>query len=305
MSNLRHKLWLAHAALFLVALIYGLSYTFAQIVMHDGRLGPRAFVAVRVMTAWTLFLLINAAFYRRWLPDRGDFLRFFIAGLAGTVFNMTFFMEGLSRTSAIHASLIMTATPVIILLLSAWWLRVRVRPWQVVGILMAGVGVVGLILASRGLPGEGNWLGDLMILINAASYGVYLVVITPMMRKYPTPLVIFWVFTVGLCFVVPVGWPQLRHASPAGFTPMVWLSLAVVTLGTTFLAYLLNAWALNRVPPYVVGVYVYMQPLIAAVSAILLGRDALTPLKAVLGIMIILGVVLTNMRRFPGRSSDG
>ncbi len=289
---------LAHGALFLVAFIYGISYVFAQIVL-DGYLAPRALVALRLLTAWTLFALINAAFYRRWLPERADIPRFIAAGLTGTVINMTFFMEGLSRTSAIHASLIMTTTPVIILILSAVWLHSKIRPWQVVGVLMAGVGVVGLILAGRGLPGEGHWLGDLMILINAVSYGTYLILITPMMRKYPTPLVIFWVFSVGLAVMLPLGGPQLMQARPDTFTPMVWTSLAVITLGTTFLAYLLNAWALNIVPPYVVGVYVYMQPLIATLSAVFLGRDTLTLLKVFLGILIIMGVILTNMRRSP------
>ncbi len=300
----RRKRWAAHAALLLVALTYGISYTFAQIVL-SGYVPARAFVAIRVGGAWILFLGVNALFFRRWVPERQDWPRFVAAGLTGAVINMTLFLEGLSRTSAIHASLIMTTTPVIILILSAVWLRTRVTWRQVVGIIVAGAGVVGLILASKGLPGEGDWVGDLMVLINATSYAVYLIVITPMMKKYPAPLVIFWVFGAALPWVLALGWPQWPQIRWAAFTPLVWGALATVVLGTTFLAYLLNAWALRYVAPYVVGVYVYLQPVVATFSAVALGKDTLSGIKVVLGMVIIGGVILTNWPTRPPLSAAG
>ena len=108
-------------------------------------------------------------------------------------------------------------------------------------------------------------LGDTLILINALSYGIYLVVAKPLMKKYRPLTVVTWVFIIGAVFVIPVGWDQTTQILWSDLTPSHIRSIAYVIVGTTFLAYLLNIIALNLVAPVVVSIYIYLQPLLVLV----------------------------------------
>ena len=76
----------------------------------------------------------------------------------------------------------------------------------------------------------------------------------------------------------------------------IWAAVAYVIVGTTFLTYLSNSYALSRVPASTVGIYVYLQPLIAAVIALSLGQETLTGVKAVAGALIFAGVWLVSRK---------
>jgi len=70
--------------------------------------------------------------------------------------------------------------------------------------------------------------------------------------------------------------------------------VAFVVLGTTYFAYLLNNYALQKVSSSVVSIYIYLQPLLAAGIAIILGKDELDAVKIVSAILIFFGVYLVS-----------
>ena len=115
-------------------------------------------------------------------------------------------------------------------------------------------------------------LGDLFILINATSYGIFLVLAKPLMRKYSAVTVMAWSFLFGLIMVLPFGFGELRAVDWAMLTAPVIASMAFVVVMVTFVAYLMNTWALGKVSASVVGTYIYMQPVLAAVSTWLFMR---------------------------------
>ncbi len=78
------------------------------------------------------------------------------------------------------------------------------------------------------------------------------------------------------------------------FPAHIWMAFAYVLIFTTFLAYLLNAMALRSVNASVVGMYVYLQPLLASIVAIALSKDELNLAKVVAGLLIYLGVYLVS-----------
>jgi drug/metabolite transporter (DMT)-like permease len=67
-----------------------------------------------------------------------------------------------------------------------------------------------------------------------------------------------------------------------------------VVIGTTFLAYLLNIYALKKVNPSVVSIYLYLQPIIATIVSISLGADSLTTVKIVATVFIFTSVYLVS-----------
>lgn len=290
-----NKVFLAHAALFTVGLIYGGNYIIAKDVMNGGYLAPLGFILLRILTGSLLFTFIHQFWVKERIKCRKDWFRLAGCGLLGVTLNQAFFFSGLELTTPINASLIMTTTPVLVLVASALILQEPITGRKIMGILLGGTGAILLIAYGRQVSlAQESLLGDLMVFLNASFYGIYLVLVKPLMRKYHTITVVKWVFLFGLLFILPVGWPQLREATFHQFSPLVWLSIGYVLICTTVLAYLFNAYALSIVNPSLVSVYIYLQPFFAALFSILLQKDELTPIKWVAAALIFTGVFLVS-----------
>ncbi|MCH2083759.1 MAG: DMT family transporter [Saprospiraceae bacterium] len=284
----------AHLSLFAVALIYGANYSIAKIVLDDHYLQPISFITLRICAAAILFTL----FHQIWIKEkveRKDFPLLILCSLFGAVFNQLFFFLGLKETSPINASLIMTTTPILILIISAILIREKVTWSKVVGIILGGIGATIIISAGKEVSFTSNQaLGNLYIFVNASSYGIYLVLIKRLMDRYHPITLIRWIFTIGAIIILPFGIPYLNNTEWHTFSPLVIGSVIYVLLFTTFFTYLLNGLALRELPASIVGIYIYLQPLIATIIALIIGNDQLNALKILAGILIFTGVFLVS-----------
>jgi drug/metabolite transporter (DMT)-like permease len=114
------------------------------------------------------------------------------------------------------------------------------------------------------------------------------------MAQYRPITVIRWAFLFGLFFVLPVGLNPLLAAPWADFPAKIWGEIAFVLLGTTYLAYLLNMFALKQVSSTTVSFYIYLQPVFATLAAVWLGSDTLTWLATGAALLIFAGVYLVS-----------
>lgn len=284
--------YVAHAALLLVNLLYGINFLVAKEVMPT-YVGPSAFIFIRVSVTLLLFALLYL-FVSREKVDWKDIPRFVLCALTGVTINQLLFYEGLNYTTPINAAVIFTSNPILTLLVSALVLKERLRPQKIVGILIGAFGAVALIILSRGSLSfdENTRLGNLYIIINALSYAVYLVMAKPLMKKYKPITVITLNFFMGFFFVTPFGYSQFSQIEWHSFTPFVWAALTFTVIGVTFIAYLFSIFALQRLSPSQVSIYVYVQPITASLLAIILGKDHFTPELIVCSLLIFLGVFL-------------
>lgn len=286
----------AHIALFIVSLIYGANYTIAKEILDNGYMQPYGLTLLRVISAVLLLESFHQFFIKEKI-ERKDIPRLAICGLTGVAVNQMMFIAGLKYTSHINAALIMTTTPVLVLVASWVILKEAVTRKKLLGIVFGITGAAILIVYGKKFAyNKEGLLGDLMIFVNAVSYGIFLVIVKNLMRKYHPLTVTKWVFLFGLFFVLPFGSHELISTPMNSFTPHIWLALAYVLLCTTFLAYLLNAFALKLVNPSVVSIYIYLQPLIATSIALAFGKDELTLVKMIAGFLIFLGVFLVSVK---------
>ena len=277
----------AHLALLGVALIYGANYSIAKIVLDDGYILPKGFILMRVFSGMILFWLFHQLFVREKVL-RKDWWRLALCGVFGVAVNQLFFFMGLKLTTPINASLIMTTTPILVLIASSLLIGERFTLQKLAGILLGAVGAIILILNGQSLDlGSEGWLGDLMILVNASSYGIYLVLVKDLMKRYHPITVVKWVFTFGFIYVLPFGFGELQQVDWTSFTIPIWLAVVYVLLMTTFMAYLLNAFALSKVNPSVVSIYIYLQPLVAAIVALFLQQDIISGQKIMAASLIL------------------
>lgn len=283
-------------ALFLVQLLYGLNYTIAKTVMNENYIKPFGFVLLRVLGA-TLLFWIMSLFLPKQKIETKDFLKMFVAAIFGVVINMLFFFKGLEYTSPIHASAIMITVPIIILILSAVILKEKVTNLKILGV---GLGLIGaLILTIYGKSaraGDNVPLGNLLVFLNAVSYSIYVVMIKKLTAKYHPFTFIKWLFLFGLIILIPFGYSELRAVEWQTFTPYISFSVIFVVVGATFGTYLFNPLALNRLKASTVGIFIYLQPVIAGLFALSVGADFIDAIKIGAMLLIFLGVYLVTIK---------
>jgi drug/metabolite transporter (DMT)-like permease len=255
----------AHLALLFVAMVYGANYLVAKGLMPQ-MIGPSGFIVLRVVGAGMLFWLVYAI---NWEPvARRHLGRLMLCGLFGVAANQLMFFNGLSLTSPVNASIIMTSNPILVLLASSFLLKTAITARKLAGIGLGAFGAILLLLQSKDTGAAHiSWQGDLLILLNATSYGVYLVLVKPLMSIYKPTTVVAWVFLFGAVVVLPIGLPQALAIPWQEFTTNQYLSVAFVVVFTTFVVYLLNIFAMRTVMPTVVSMYIYLQPLFAGLFA--------------------------------------
>lgn len=287
-----------HLAILGANFIYGVNYSIAKDVM-PAYIQPFGFIFYRVLGALLLFSLV-ASFYKEKIAKK-DMLLLAVCGFFGVGLNQLSFFYGLNLTNPINAGIIMVSNPIMVLLASAFILKTRITYLKIVGLILGISGALIILLfnplSSTGLRfsfGSDTIVGDSFILLNSASYAVYLVLVKPLMSKYRPITVITWVFGFGFLFVMPFGISEISEIDWSSFSAEIWWKFGFVIVATTFLTYLFNIYGLKRLSPSVVSTYIYLQPLIAALFAISLGKDSFTWIKFVAAVLIFSGVYLVS-----------
>lgn len=276
----------------MVQLLYGLNYTIAKTVMNENFIKPFGFVLLRVIGATILFWILSL-FVPKEKIERKDYLKLMVASLFGVVINMLFFFKGLEYTSPIHASSIMTIIPIIILVLSAYILKEKVTKLKIIGVILGLAGALVLTLYGKSSRvGDNIPLGNLLVFLNAVSYSIYIILIKKLTAKYHPFTFIKWLFLFGLIILTPFGYSELQEVQWHTFTPYTTFSVLFVVIGATFGTYLLNPLALNKLKASTVGIFIYLQPAIAALFALAMGADFIDTIKITAMIIIFLGVYL-------------
>jgi drug/metabolite transporter (DMT)-like permease len=284
----------AHIALIVVSLIYATTFSVAKEVMPL-YLKPPAFVILRVCGALLLFTLASIFIIKEKI-DKKDIPRFMILGACGVAINQSFFLKGLEQTTPINASIIMVSNPVFVLIFSAMMKNEKISIQKITGISLGVTGALLLLMFNKHFKfGSETISGDLMILINSFSWAVYVVLVKPLMLKYNAFTVVMWVFLFGLIYVLPFGFNDLKHANFTAITSPAWGNIAFIIFGGTFLAYILNTYALRALSPSAMSVYVYFQPFLTTLIAVFFyHNDTLDTRKIISGALILSGVYLVS-----------
>jgi drug/metabolite transporter (DMT)-like permease len=292
-----------HIALFIVTLIYAATFSIAKEVM-PAFVKPAAFILMRILVATVCIFIFHSFTIRQKITDFKDIKKLFISAMFGVAFNMLLFFKGLSITTPINGAVLMMNTPLFVVVFAAILLKEKITLQKVVGLMIAAAGAILLMGGTHFTFDSGRVVGDIMITMNAIIYAFYLVYAKSLMHKYHPLTVTLWSFFFGLFIVLPFSASEFVEIQWHTFTPVVWWSIAFVTLGCTFLTYVLNAYALRHASSSLVGSYIYLQPVLAVIIALLLGKDHLTWMKLLDILIIFFGVFLVNWSRSPLRNKE-
>ncbi|WP_034060646.1 DMT family transporter [Lacinutrix jangbogonensis] len=292
---MKTRYW-ALIAVFSVQLLYGLTFTFAKDVMVGGFIKPFGFILLRVAGATALFWIFSFLGPKEKI-ERKDYLTFFYAAVFGVAINMLCFFKGLEFTTPIHASVIMITVPIIVLVLSSFFLKERITILKIFGVILGFLGALVLsIYGESNLEGDNVLLGNLLVFINAISYSIYIIIVKKLTNKYHPFTFIRWLFLFGLIMVIPFGYSDLVATQFSTFTPYILFSVLFVIVGATFGTYLLNPLALKHLKASTVSTFIYIQPVIAGIFAITMGSDGITTVKLIATALIFSGVYLVTKK---------
>jgi drug/metabolite transporter (DMT)-like permease len=285
-----------HLALAAVNIFYGANYSIAKISL-PAYIQPAGFILLRIAASALLYAIAWYLVFRKEKNqiERGDWLPLAWCAFTGVAVNQLLFFKGLAITSPINASLIITSNPVMVIAVAYFVLREKITLRKTLGIMAGIAGAVVLILAdSKKVTGQSSMLGDSFILINSFCYAIYLVKVKPLMKKYNPLQIIMVLFTMGAVMMIPFGTLELAEVQWHTFPAKVWFSVFYVIIAATFLAYLLNIYALKHVSPAVVAYYIYLQPVVAVIIAFLYFGQALHFMDMVCALLIFSGVYLVS-----------
>jgi len=290
---------LALLAAFGASVIYGINHTVAKDVMPI-HIQPFGFIMLRVSGAALLFWLISFLGPREKIQYK-DWPRLLLCAVFGMVINMLMFFKGLSLSTPINSSVIATVTPIFVFILSAIMIREKITIIRSIGILLGFAGALGLIFFSEKIQHNAPnvTLGNILFIINAVSYGIYLIIVKPLTTKYHAFTLMKWLFTVGVLVNIPF---TITEFTAVKWTSLPWDAawrMIYVVVGTTFSTYLLNIFALKQLKASTIGAFVYVQPLVGILFASIVGADKLTFLKILSALTVFTGVYLVTQVKKP------
>ncbi len=287
----------AHIAVLAANFIFGVNFSTVKYITPSV-IKPFGLNVCRVSISLVLFWILYLLKPSKAGIAKKDIPLFILCAITGVAINQLFFIKGLSLTTSIHASLLSLSTPIIVTIVAAWLLKENLTMFKLTGLAL-GISGAGILIAKRASANTGSniLLGDILVIINAVSYGFYFVLVRPLMQRY-TPLhVIRWVFTLGALIIIPIGWNQFSATDWTSFSLYHWLCFLFVTLGATFLAYLFNTYGVSTLGPSITGAYIYTQPVFAAIIAILFLGERFDMYKGIAAVLILAGVYIVNMKR--------
>ena len=224
----------------------------------------------------------------------------FLVALSGiTLFNTFVYIAG-HYSPAINLALIgTTSSPVMAIILAAIFLKEKIRPLRVLGLLICIAGIV--LLLSKGsisrLIAFHFSQGDWWILAGALCFAIY----NTLVRKKPAYIsatsFLLVIFVAGTVLLLPFYLWELNTQAPVVFDLSLISIILYLGAGTSVLAYLFWNEAISRLGSARTALFGNLIPIFASLEAVLILNEEITVIHIISGLMVIAGLVIANLKK--------
>ena len=299
---MNRKSLLIHGALLFVSAVFGANSVTAKIALQE--ITPFALVTLRVVSAAVILFVLHRLFVREKIKSTTDFFRLAMYSVFGIIINQILFLKGLSMTTPINATILVTTIPVVTILVAMLMGREKPSTRKLSGALISFAGVITLI-GWGGIDFKDTYfVGNLLVFINAVSFSIFLVLSKPILARYSPSTVTTWIFVFGSLGVLPVGWKELQNTDWVSISAIAWACVAFLILFSSVIVYYINNWALQRTQSSTVAAYIYIQPLVASAFSTYALEEPITARKIIASLLIFGGVILVSIRRKNAKPVD-
>ena len=283
-----------HLALLAVQILFGSLPVLGKPVLSV--IPAMSLVGFRVGITAAILFLVQAYRKRLWLKQKSDYVRLAVLSLFGITFNQMFFIGGLAKTSAANTSLLAVTIPIFAIAIGAILGTEKLKTVKILGIICAAIGVVILIDPRNASFSSETTIGDIFIIINSLSFGIYVATSKEIITRNGPFRSMMWVFIFGSLICVPVGIFSLSSVDVTAISWYIWAVVIYIAIGATAAPYLLNAFALQKVKASTLAVYIYFQPLIGFLLAVIFLDEKIDTAFVMAALMVFLGVFLATKR---------
>ena len=280
-----------HIAMLFTSLIFGVNIPLSKNLMPDW-MSPLGLTYSRfafgAMAFWLLSLFLKSE-----KVTRKDMGTLFLGSMLGVGLNQASFIAGLQMTSATNASIVITITPILAMIISFFILKEPITFKKAGGVVIGLVGVLSMILTSEVSASgrEASFIGDFLCILSSLSYAFFLVLTRGISKRYSSVTIMKWMFLFSALLFAPFGYREVSSARLfVEGTQTAWSSYFYLLVGATFITYLLIPIAQKQIRPTTIGMYNYLQPLVASFIAIMWGQDVFSWTKPLSALLIFSGV---------------
>ena len=287
-----------HSAILIAGIIFGLNLPVTKTLLSLGIVTPSSLALLRALFACAAFWITSFFFDREKVAPK-DLGMLALGGLLGITLNQLSFIEGLSMTTSLDASIVTTVTPILVMIIAAFVLKEPITFQKAAGVLIGATGAVIFILQSHEGGGSGNVSGMLLCFLSSLSYAFYLVLIKPITLRYKPVTIMSWMFLFASVFLFPFGIGDLMAIGNIEklLEPDISFRLFFTLFMATYCTYLLSPYALQRIRPTTISMYNYVQPIVAASVSVIYGQDSFTWIKGLSTVLVFAGVYFVTQSK--------
>lgn len=289
-----------HILLLIANTIWAVDYPLYKIILPD-YISPYALTCMTLLLAG--FVCLVSFLFVKGEKIRGkDLYKFVVAGILMGVLKKGLLMSGMSMTSPIDASIISTAGPVIVLIVSAIFMMDQITKRKLFGILLgiAGTLIVVLYSGSQGKDYTRMW-GNIIVFSGTLASSFYYVWLKDIVKQYQPLTIMRWMYMMAALFVLPFSFHYLPKVDFSAMTPGIAAIVAFVTIVPTLMPNYFVILSSRYVKPTIVSVYGYIQPVIATAVSVMIGLDVLVWQQVLAGIVVFIGVYFVIRSYGPGK----
>lgn len=292
-QNQKGALIKCHLSLLFVIIIWGSSFASIKIILPQ--VPPNTIALLRFIMA-SIALGIFLVITKQPRLQKKDLPGIFFSGLSGIAIFNVLQNQGLRYAGATDAAILIAMSPVFIALLSWVILKEGISRLQVVGIVIAFAGSV--LVATNGTFNNLGFnrlriYGDLLVLLSSFAWAVFSITLKKLLKRYPPTTIMTYSTFVGTVFLIPFSlleYPvNFLAINPVGWINIIYLGLLASALGN-----LIWNSALEKVSAVTAGAYLYLSPIVAAVTALIFIHEIPSLYTITGGIIILMGTFFAS-----------
>lgn len=289
----------AHLALLLANIGWGVIAPVSKMVLLSGAITSLALSGIRITGGALLFLIFTwilpKSFETRQRIEIKDIWKLILCATLIISANQGLYIIGVGLTDPVDSAVMCSLTPVLTMLLAAIFLHFRMTWLKVGGVLMGLAGVLILVAGSAESKIAVNpLLGNLLCLGAQLCAAIYYVGFEGIIKKYSPYVLMKWMFFISVLTYVPFCMPDMLKVNYMMLPWEIWAGLAFIITIPTFFGYLMIPLAQRSLKPTVVSAYSYLQPVFAAIVAVMMSVGDFGWGKVAATVLIFVGIYFVN-----------
>lgn len=273
--------------------VSGGTHIIAKAVVGHVDAAPLTFLRSIFSTVGMVALLLIRE--KRIRIERKDWGLILLIGFLAIPLNQFLYLYGMKFSTAANGALLYAATPVLVLLLSTFFMKEKVTFRKVSGILLAFAGIT-IVIFERGVDFSSDYtVGNAFIMIAVTAWAIFTIVGKPLILKYGALRTTAISAICGALMFAPFGLASTLSFSFSGLSMFDWAGIAYLGVGTSIAGYVLWYYALGRIEASKVAVFANGQPIFATILSIMFLDYTMTSGFVVGGIITIAGVIITQL----------